>query len=113
MIRTRTVLFNLPDHPVLLCLLGDFHLHQVSELLLEKRRKLSPSHVCDCSMHARRVPFHVFSCVVLAVLTTRLTDSVDHPLAKNTLGRDIGNHDCRATQNRHTRLSSDLLKKPS
>ena len=26
----------------------------------------------------------MFSCVVLAVLTTRLTDYVDHPLAKNT-----------------------------
>ena len=29
--------------------------------------------------------FSCFSCVVLAVLSTRLTDSVNHPLAKNTL----------------------------
>ena len=36
MFRTKTVLFHIPDHPVLLCLLGDFHLHQVSELWLEK-----------------------------------------------------------------------------
>ena len=82
MFRTKTVLFCLPGHPVLLCLLGDFHLHQVSELSLGKRRKPSPRHECDCSMHVRRVPFPVF---LLAVLTTRLTDSVDHPLAKNTL----------------------------
>ena len=53
--RIRTVLFHLPDHPVLLCLMGDFHLPQVPELWREKRRKLSPRHVCDCGMHALRV----------------------------------------------------------
>ena len=52
MFRTRTFQFRLPGHPVLLRLLGDLHLHQVSELWLEKRRKLSPHHVCDCSMYA-------------------------------------------------------------
>ena len=68
MFQTRTVVFHLPDHLVLLCLLGDFHLHQVSELWLEKRRE--HRHVCDCSMHARRF--------------------VDHPLAK-TIPR-LGTH---------------------
>ena len=29
--------------------------------------------------------FSCFSCIVLAVLTTRLTDSVDHPSPRNTL----------------------------
>ena len=59
----RTVLFHLPGHPVLvwlLCLLGDFHLSRVPELWREKRRKLSPRHACGCSMHALRVPSHVF-----------------------------------------------------
>ena len=68
MFRTRTVLFRLPGHPVLLCLLRDFHLHQVSELWLEKRRKLSTRHVCDFSVHARRVPFHVFLVLSLQFL---------------------------------------------
>ena len=34
-----------------------------------------------CSAHS----FPLFSCVVLAPLTTRLTDSVDHPSARNSL----------------------------
>ena len=85
MIRTRTVLFQLPGHPVLLCLLGDFHLPRVSKLWREKRRKVSPRHVCDCSMHTRRVPSHVLLVLSSLFLRHDFTDSVDHPLAKNTL----------------------------
>ena len=84
MFRTRTVLFRLPGHPVLLCLLGDFYLHQVPELWLGKRRKPSPRHVCDCCMHARRVPFLVFL-VLSSQFLRHGSQIVDHPLAKNTL----------------------------
>ena len=47
--------------------------------------KSSPRHVCGCSMRVLLVPSHGFSCVVLAVLTTRLKDSADHPSARNAL----------------------------
>ena len=112
MFRTRPVLFHLPDHPVLLCLLGDFHLPRVSELWLEKCRKLSPRHVCDCRLHARRVPFDVFLVLSSQFLQHDSQILLTIPWLRTHWLLDIGNHDCRSTQDRHTRLSSDLLKKP-
>ena len=84
MIRIRTVLFHLPGHPVLLCLLGDFHLFRVPELWRENVGN------CHLVMYVAAVCMLcafllMFSCLVLAVLTTRLTDSVDHPSTRNTL----------------------------
>ena len=56
--------------------------------------------------HARRVPSHGLSCLVLAVLTTRLTDSVDHPLAKNTLAvATFVITVAGTTQDKHTQLT--------
>ena len=57
MSQTRTVLIHLPSHLLLLCFLWNFHPRS----------------------------FTLFSCLVLAVLTTRLTDSIDHPSARSVL----------------------------
>ena len=75
------------------------------ELWREKRRKLSPRHVCGCSMHALRVPSHVFL-VSFSLFLRRDSQNLSTILwlETHTGCRDIGNHDCRATQDKYIRL---------
>ena len=85
MFQTRTVCFVFL---VILCFCVFWEIFifiKFSEMWLEKRRVASSCMSLKYACSARS-----FSCIsraVLAVLTTRFTDSVDHPLAKHTLSR--------------------------
>ena len=107
---SRIGLFHFPGHSVLLCRLGDCHLPRVSELWREKRWKLSPRHACGCSMHALRVPYHVF--LVLSTLFLRHDSETLSTILRPETHWLSPHFGCRAIQDKHTRLSSDLLKKP-
>ena len=79
-----TVLFHRPGHLQVLSFLWDFHLHLVPELWLVRCRNSSRRLVCGCNLSVLRAPSR---CVLVLslLLTTRLTDSVDHPSARNSL----------------------------
>ena len=103
-----TVLFLHPGRLLVLSFLWDFHLLRVPDQWLES---VESSHlmldVCALCVFCALLSI-VFSCFVLAALTTRLTDSVDHPSAKNSIGPSKVGANCRAPQDKNRGLLSYL-----
>ena len=110
MSRIRTVLFHLPGHLLVLCFLLRARLHRDPNCRWKKCRILSPRHVCGCSMRVLLVLSHGF--LVLSSLFLRHGSQIQSTIhQRETHCRDIGNHGCGTTQDKHTRLLLDLVKK--